>query len=632
MFAYYSEAQNWQFNDMRITSDNNILQLTAHSITTPFVTGGISNIKYQCQESTQIYPLHSCGSGQLSFDYTGTSYDFLISGWFNLVENTWDLNISNHNKSLNLIARSETKEKLSIKVEKIPISELSEFTNEYFNLSMDETNAKLTANIDIDLSNEIVLTIDYLIDKLTWESQDSEYIFSESQLQGEIKLNQTSADFDLEVTTQIDKGEGLFKDIYVLFDEYPVVVTTFIKLTSNFEVSQMKFKITSTDEVQINVDLLDLDDPVFAISYDVSNLNTLYKGFLASYLEIIGINDLETIGTSKGELMIKNGEILSLQVALNDMYLVIESKKIEIDGLYADLHWEKNGEYQTSTLKWQNLLLAGMPINQSQLEFSAVGQQLKLRANTTIPIFDGSVMVNRLSLKDLLEPQIAIDLEGEVQPISIALITEKMGWPLMNGTISGKIPGMKKLGSSITFDGSLDLQIFDGQMKINNLSMERLFGIAPVIAADIKFTHLNLQQITSTFDFGEITGLIEGYVNGLRVTNWKADRLDAHIHSINTKKIKQTISQRAIDNISSIGGIQGALSRSFLRFFDYFKYKKIGVGCKLRNSICEMSGIDTVNNNYTLIKGKGIPSINIIGFRKFIDWEVFMDRLLNAGY
>ncbi|MBL4661761.1 MAG: hypothetical protein JKY19_15480 [Alcanivoracaceae bacterium] len=202
----------------------------------------------------------------------------------------------------------------------------------------------------------------------------------------------------------------------------------------------------------------------------------------------------------------------------------------------------------------------------------------------------------------------------------------------MNGSISGKIPGMKKQGHSITFDGSLDLTVFDGQMQIDDLSIERLFGVAPVIAANIKFHKLNLQQITSTFDFGEMTGLIDGYVNDLRITNWKADRLDAYIESSKSSKIKQTISQRAIDNISSIGGIQGALSRSFLRFFEYFKYKRIGIGCKLRNSICEMRGIETNNNSYYIIEGKGIPSINIIGISRFIDWEVFLDRLLNAGY
>ena len=118
----------------------------------------------------------------------------------------------------------------------------------------------------------------------------------------------------------------------------------------------------------------------------------------------------------------------------------------------------------------------------------------------------------------------------------------------------------------------------------------------------------------------------------MRITNWKADRLNAYIESVKTKGVKQSISQRAIDNISSIGGIQGALSRSFLRFFDAFRYKRLGIGCKLRNSICEMKGLDTTSEKYQIVSGKGLPSINIFGYSKFIDWQVLLDRLFNANY
>jgi len=45
-----------------------------------------------------------------------------------------------------------------------------------------------------------------------------------------------------------------------------------------------------------------------------------------------------------------------------------------------------------------------------------------------------------------------------------------------------------------------------------------------------------------------------------------------------------------------------------------------------------MRGIDDSKTNYQLVQGKGMPSINIIGYRRFIDWEIFLDRLLNAGY
>jgi len=335
---------------------------------------------------------------------------------------------------------------------------------------------------------------------------------------------------------------------------------------------------------------------------------------------------------AKGQLGIEEGVLKYLDVDIIETFLILESKKIEVDNLNANIHWNETGELKKSFLKWDALLLAGMPINQSNLQVYASHQHLKFQPDTIIPIFDGSVIIHQLDLNDILKQQISIDFDGEVKPISLALITEKMGWPIMKGSISGKIPGMKKVGNSITFDGSLELNVFDGTMKVDDLSMERLFGIAPVIAADIEFKHLNLHQITSTYDFGDITGVLNGYVNDLRITNWKTDRLEAYFETEKIKGIKQTISQKAIDNISSIGGIQGALSRSFLRYFDYFKYRHIGIGCILRNSICEMKGVKNTDDKYHLIEGKGLPSINIYGYRKFIDWEIFLDRLLNANF
>ena len=45
-----------------------------------------------------------------------------------------------------------------------------------------------------------------------------------------------------------------------------------------------------------------------------------------------------------------------------------------------------------------------------------------------------------------------------------------------------------------------------------------------------------------------------------------------------------------------------------------------------------MSGIKAENNTYQLIEGKGLPSINVMGYRRYIDWETFLERLLSAGY
>jgi hypothetical protein len=625
-------ASEWQFEELSLSQEDDLFKIFAQSISTPFFDGPISHLNYSCTSSVQIYPSHTCKNGLVSFTYETIEYQFIFSGGFDFANNLWDVSLTNVTRTISIHSDSDNKDKLNIDIMQLPISDAAVLFKQYIAINPDTTSGTISAKLVINTENQLSLDVDYNLSEFSWESDDGQYVFADSELKGDIQLLQQPAGMELLVNTTVAKGEGLFTDIYVLFDEYSITVKTDVSIDNSMQLSEVNFIVSASDDVFFNINIPKWQQDFQQISFNIGDLSLFHKGFIASYLEIMGIDDVDVLGQLTGQMSVRNGEIIAVNADIKEFYLEIESIKTEVEDLNASIKWQQRGEWQTSRLDWQSLLLAGMPINQSQLIFSSLAQQLRLQPGSSIPVFDGSVLINKLELTDLFKPQIAINFDGEVLPISLDLITEKMGWPIMSGSISGKIPGMKKVGHSITFDGSLDIKVFDGQMHIDKLSMERLFGIAPVIAADIDFSELNLQQITSTFDFGEITGLIDGYVQGLRITNWKADRLDAHIQSRRVKGIKQTISQRAIDNISSIGGIQGALSRSFLRFFEYFKYKRIGIGCKLRNSICEMSGIEQGKNSYHIIEGKGIPSINIIGIRKFIDWEVFLDRLLNAGY
>ena len=628
----YVLSDSWHLKNLSLNSTEGTINLRLSSLKIPIIDDELTNFFYQCKNSISVYPLHSCSSGTIAFRHNNTRYKLKANGWINLKSNEWKFEVTDEAEKIHIYLDSTNKNKLKIKFQKLEISHLTNFINQFTYINDNMPEGFISANFDIDFKGLINIHASYEIEQLSWEAQSGDYVFDSTSHNGNIKLVQSTTGMYLNVVNHLAKGEGLLKDMYVLFDEYPITTDTNINFDNLLQPISLATTINSTPEIEIKIALDDWYKNTVRIQYEIKDLALLNKGFLASYFEILGINDLNLSGVSHGEILVVNDKIITTNLVLIDIDMDMQSKKIQMQKINAQLNWSNIGKMQLSKVSWNKLLLAGMPIKQSQLDFASVGQQLILQKNTELPIFDGSIIIHELTLNELFKPQINIEFNGQVKPISIALITEKMGWPIMNGTISGNIPAMKKVGRSIAFDGSLDLKVFDGQMQINNLSTERLFGIAPVVAADIQFQQLNLQQITSTFDFGEISGLIDGKVDGLRITNWKADRMDGYFHTVKSKGIKQTISQRAIDNISSIGGIQGALSRSFLRFFDYFKYKEIGIGCKLRNSICEMKGIDSNTNSYKLVEGKGIPSINIIGYRRFIDWEIFLDRLLNAGY
>ena len=85
-------------------------------------------------------------------------------------------------------------------------------------------------------------------------------------------------------------------------------------------------------------------------------------------------------------------------------------------------------------------------------------------------------------------------------------------------------------------------------------------------------------SLTRTFSFGAIEGKLDGDVNDLEMVNWKPVKMDAKLQSSDGKYLKK-ISQRAVENISSLGGAgaAAAVQRSVLRFFKEFNYEKTGL-------------------------------------------------------
>ncbi|MEW8044372.1 MAG: hypothetical protein G8D28_08655 [gamma proteobacterium symbiont of Phacoides pectinatus] len=84
-----------------------------------------------------------------------------------------------------------------------------------------------------------------------------------------------------------------------------------------------------------------------------------------------------------------------------------------------------------------------------------------------------------------------------------------------------------------------------------------------------------------------------------------------------------------MDNISNLGGagVSGALSRSFLRFFEEFRYDRLGIRCRLKNGVCDMGGIESKDRGYYLVKGSGLPRIDIMDFNRQTDWNLLIEKL-----
>ena len=125
---------------------------------------------------------------------------------------------------------------------------------------------------------------------------------------------------------------------------------------------------------------------------------------------------------------------------------------------------------------------------------------------------------------------------------------------------------------------------------------------------------------------------MSGRIHDLQFVSWAPVKFDAWFGTPEKDHSRHRISQTAVDNLMQVGnGASNVLSKSFLKIFDSFGYDKLGLGCKLHNNICKMRGVHGVRpankQGFYIVKGSGLPRIDIVGFTDDVSWSVLTARL-----
>ncbi|MCX7554146.1 hypothetical protein OS175_09675 [Marinicella sp. S1101] len=621
-----TQAKKWQLSELDIQSQQGGVMITMETLT--YVDKAVLNkINYFCPDAISLYPLHQCKSATFSFDYQQQNHQLTLSTKVNFASGDWFISLSAFNQQL-LVEASSSSPLLNMVLFEFNAKDRLSQHLEPFGVVLPD--AKLTGSLALDVESMSLTSITPLqFSGLNYEYSDDVIV---AGLGGEMNFTSNFNNKALQYGIELAQGEMLLNELYVDFSQYTLALTGEIKQLGEWYefIGGIENQQSLSLEAQLFFnDIMQWRD--LKLKADVFDAFHFNQNILSGILGIYGFGGTELSGQFAVNAQWLEQTLSGVAFDFNDMYMLNERRKLSAESLTGRVNWQLTAAEQ-SKLAWQSLELAGLPVQQAEAAFSLNGADFLLSGPHTFPVFDGAIDVTNWQMNDLFSDAMGLNMKASIRPISLRLITAKMGWPLMAGKISGIIPGMSMNDEVIEFQGALNLDVFEGIMVVDHLSMERLFGVAPVIAADVDFKGFDLSLLTETFGFGLITGKLNGIINGLRITNWKTDRLDAEVYTVKTKGIKQTISQRAIDNISSLGGIQGAISKTFLRFFDDFRYSKIKLSCKLHNSVCEIGGMKNTSNQFTIVEGGGIPNINIVGYVRSINWDEFISRLLNANY
>lgn len=391
--------------------------------------------------------------------------------------------------------------------------------------------------------------------------------------------------------------------------------------------------VSATGSVQ-----LDAANPAPQLAVQLRALK--FPGSFANYLQPFMLDssfkNLQTAGVVSGTIQIENSLPVAADLQLQQLQ-ADDGAMSQLQQVNGEVHWRKEiaegSEPPRSTVSWQSGKVLGLELGATQLQLELWDTNARIAEPTRIPVFNGALAIDAFRVRKAGTPQMAFMLDALIEPINVTQLSKAFGWPEFGGELSGTITKLRMEEGVLTLGATLNARIFDGSASISDMKLEGALTQWPRFTANIAFQQLDLEQVTQAFSFGRITGRLSGEINQLELFNWQPVGFDAHLYTPPGDGSRHRISQRAVQNIGSVagsgGGVAAALQSGFLKFFDDFNYDLLGISCRLSNEVCLMNGVAPApKGGYYLVRGKGLPRIDVIGNATRVDWPRLVAQLL----
>ncbi|MBD9378363.1 hypothetical protein [Pseudoxanthomonas sp. PXM04] len=373
---------------------------------------------------------------------------------------------------------------------------------------------------------------------------------------------------------------------------------------------------------------LNLSDAALRMRSD--DLAPLQARYLSGWLGLAGLSDLRMGGALAARVDLQAGALREAEMELRDVDLIDGRDRFRLLGVQGNPVLS-GGNRRDSVLRWGGGALHGLPFGAAEFPLRSGDGALALREAVTVPALGGGMTFEALNLHPpRASGGLSFDFGLSVKDLDIGRLATAMHWPAFQGNLSGRIPRVRYAEDRLDFDGVLTAHMFGGSVEVSGLSMERPFGTAPTLSADIALDDLDLQALTGVFGFGEITGALDGHIRDLRLVDWSPQGFDADLHTDPQWRGRQRISQRAVQDLSSVGGGQGlgsSLQAQALKLFDDFGYRRIGIRCRLSEEVCRMDGLGSAGAGFIIVEGQGLPRLTVVGYNHQVDWPTLVKRL-----
>ncbi len=480
------------------------------------------------------------------------------------------------------------------------------------------------------------LTLSADINGLTGQTKDGRFATEKLTVATKLKARDDNGLWHWQSETRLKKGALYAEPIYLETDRQNISLTA----TGDWHIAQQSVAITSAQLRHPQIATLKgnalirykkkLDIAKAQLSLHSADLQQLSAIYLKPLFEQTALDGLSAAGQLKADLTIRANALSALTATVNKLAIHDTASRISLEDGAGTVFWSDDNAFATpSHVAWQTLKLGPLPIGASALAFLTRAKTLRLLKKTTLPFLGGTIDIDQFGWQAKAAQEPDVYFVGKLTDVSLKQLSQTLNWTPLSGSIGGTIPKVEYRNKTLSLDGEIDIHAFDGVVKITNLASSGLFSAFPKLYGELEIDRIDLDLLTQKLKFGGITGKLSGFVRQLYLENWRPVTFFAWLGTPDDDDSKHRISQKAVKNIASIGGGAAAdlLSKGFLSIFETFGYDKIGLGCYLHEGVCQLSGVEAAPQGYVIIKGGGLPRIDVIGYNPRVDWAVLMERL-----
>lgn len=283
------------------------------------------------------------------------------------------------------------------------------------------------------------------------------------------------------------------------------------------------------------------------------------------------------------------------------------------------------------SLRFESLTAAGIRFPATATALAVRADTLELEQAVTVPFLGGSLTFRELALADLARETRHLASALELDGVSLARATESLGLLPLEGELRGTFPRVRVGDGSFRMEGDGTFQVFGGSLTVRDISGRDILSSYPRVSFSAEFDGFDLAQITHTFDFGEMTGIVRGSLSDCQLFGGVPVRLRGRIETVERKGVPRTISVKAINNIAIVGtgSRVTVLDRGIHRLFDHYTYSALGVEMQLAQDRFLLRGLESRGDRELFLKGRLPFRIDVVNVQpgKTVSFSTMLERL-----